>query len=358
MDYEAYELTKILRNFIIGLKSTGEILQNNLTTQKKNVRKEAELYKQQKQIELENPFNPDSKMDYIAKEYFENKTTPSKWTDARKRLYELYIQPFIGNKKVSRVIENDIDKIRKNMETTGYSRQNKNGNSNRSIEKVLYQVLKPLLEYAESNGALTKKIPPINMPNRRKKPKKRVTNASEKIALLFKAINERYQNDPFYKALFLFALFGRRWNEIATLEWCDIDLNKSTYTIQAEHNKIGIDQTYDLPLVIREPLQQLQGNDGIVFKSPITGGKLHPPRKQLVKIKEDTQIEELTMHYFRHILVTALGETGTTATVLSASLGHIRADTVDKHYRSINHLRGSQDANKQLEHIIDVEVKE
>jgi len=323
---------------------------------KRQARKEAEKYKEDKLTEIENPFNPTSNLNFIAKEYFDKKCTTSQWTTARKRLYELYIEPFVGKKQASKIIENDIDKIRKFMQDNGYSKQNEQGCSTRSIEKVLLQTLKPILEYAESNGALTKKIPPINIPNRKKHKKKSVTNASEKISLLYTTIQTRYKDDPFYRALFLFALFGRRWNEIATLTWNDVNMNNNRYTIQAEHNKVGINQTYDLPLIIKEPLLQLQDNKGLVFKSPVTGGKLHSPRKQLNKIKEDTGIDELTMHYFRHILVTALGETGTTATVLSASLGHTKAETVDEYYRTINHLKGSQDANKQLENIINVEV--
>jgi len=319
---------------------------------------DSETYKEEKRIALENPFNQESKLNFIADEYFNKKCTNSDWTKSRKRLYELYIEPLIGSKKASSIIENDIDTVRKFMETNGFSKQNANGSSIRSIEKVLLQVLKPVLEYASSNGALKRKVPPINIPNRNKKKKKIVTGASSKISTLYNAIQARYKNEPFYRALFMFALFGRRWNEIASLKWADIDLLTNSYTVQAENNKIGEAQTYDLPQPIKEPLMEIQDKNGLVFKSPVTGKKLTPPRKQLAKIKADTGIEELTMHYFRHILVTALGETGTSATVLSASLGHIRADTVDKHYRSINHLKGSQDANKQLENIIDVEVKE
>ena len=321
-----------------------------------NINSEAKNFKEKRIEELENPFNQNTTLDFIANEYFSKKCVDSKWTNARKRQYELYIKPFIGTKKISTVKENDIDTIRKSMETKGHSKQNENGCSIRTIEKILLQILKPILEYAQSNGALTKPIPSITIPNRNKKRKKIVTNATEKISLLFNTILNRYRDDPFYRALFLFALYGRRWNEIATLQWSDINLNSNRYTIRADNNKIGQDQTYDLPYHIKEPLIELQDAHGLVFKSPKTGEKLHPPRKQLAKIKEDTQIEELTMHYFRHILVTALGETGTAATVLSASLGHTRAETVDEVYRTINHLKGSQSANKQLESIIDIEV--
>ncbi|MCF6173053.1 MAG: hypothetical protein L3J44_04630 [Campylobacteraceae bacterium] len=46
---------------------------------------------------------------------------------------------------------------------------------------------------------------------------------------------------------------------------------------------------------------------GLVFKSPITGKELYAPKCQLRHIKEKVNIPELTMHYFRHILVSATG---------------------------------------------------
>jgi hypothetical protein len=58
------------------------------------------------------------------------------------------------------------------------------------------------------------------------------------------------------------------------------------------------------------------------------------------------------MHYFRHILVSAMGEMGVAGTVLSASLGHTNLDTVNQFYLSANHLKGSQTANKSIEGIL------
>jgi len=323
-------------------------------TRKDNARKEAELFKEQKKVEILQPFNPGTKVSFIAKEYFHKKCAYTKWTNDRKRLYELYIEPFIGHKQIGKISEYHIDSIRKNMETTNYHQYKEGGNSIRSIEKVLFQVLKPILKYAKSNGAI-QKLPQITIPNRpnRNKRKRKVKNASEKLVLLYNAISVRYKNDPFYRALFLFAFNGRRWGEIKTLHWESIDLNNKKYTIEAQYNKIGEDQEYFLPTDIQIALQEIYTNStGLVFKSPKTNNILNSPRRQLSKLKSDTGIQELTMHYFRHLLATALGEYGTAAPVLSAALGHTRSDTVDLYYRSANHLKGSQDAILQLEKII------
>ncbi len=219
------------------------------------------------------------------------------------------------------------------------------------------QVLKPMMQYALSNGAIDR-LPQIEMPKGMQKPtKKRVRNGTLTLATLYKVINDLYKDNPFYRALFLFALQGRRWNEIRTLDWEDINLDKNFYTISAEKNKIGMDQDYTLPVFIRQPLLEIKDNHvGLVFKSSRTGGMLSNPKKQLLKIREASKVENLTMHYFRHILVTAMGEQGAEATVLSASLGHVRSDTVDSHYRTINHLTASETATRQIEQIIDTTV--
>jgi len=232
------------------------------------------------------------------------------------------------------------------MKNTGKTRQNEVGNSHRNIVKCLRQVLKPILEYAMVNGAIDR-LPPIEIPKKETKTKKFVTKPIDKLKLLHHTIMEIYKDEPFYRALFLFALFGRRWNEIRTLEWQHIDFNENSYLIVAEHNKIGIDQYYDIPLILREALLEFRDTQhSLVFASPATGKELSSPRWQLEKIKKATGIEELTMHYFRHILVSALGSAGIPAQVLSASLGHQHSGTVTSYYQTVDHLSHSQSANE------------
>jgi len=109
-----------------------------------------------------------------------------------------------------------------------------------------------------------------------------VVDATGKMTTLYTTIMSMYQDNPFYRGLFLFALYGRRWNEIRTLQWSDINKFNATYTIRAENNKIGQDQTYELSQPIIDTLSQIKDNHtGLIFKSPITGKELYPPKKQL-----------------------------------------------------------------------------
>lgn len=345
--------------FYMNFKIDGKVIQKVLDFSDKSWDKRTRISKakselieyKEKIINSSVNFNENTYLDDLAEIYFETACDPNAdWTKERKNIYRLYCQEAIGKKRIKNIRQVDIDALRKQMETKGRSKQTKNGCSPRTIKKVLVQTLRPILQYAVENKVL-QDIPNIKAPKANNK-KKIVQDAGMKLATLYKVIVEMYADDPFYRGLFLFALYGRRWNEIRTLKWSDVDFQRARYTIRAENNKIGIDQTYELSNPIAQALYELNNEkEGLVFKSPITGYELYTPKKQLEHIKTKAQIPELTMHYFRHILVSAMGEMGTATTVLSASLGHTNLDTVNTFYLSANHTKASGIANQAIEAI-------
>lgn len=295
-------------------------------------------------------FNENSTLNQLKEVYMESREQ-SKWTQELKDIYKIHIESILGKKKIKDIQKVHLDSLVTSLRKEGKSKQNKNGCSPRTIKKVLIETLKPTLQYAVDNNVLEKlPIFPVIKLNRKKKI---VENASKKIAILYQTINELYKDDSFYRALFLFALYGRRWNEIRTLNWDSIDFLQNTYTIKAENNKIGQDQTYDLAAPLIKALHEIKNDRrGLVFKSPMTGKELYSPKNQLSRIKEKVNMPELTMHYFRHILVSAMGEMGTANTILSASLGHTNLNTVNDYYLSANHTKASAEANKTLDKLI------
>lgn len=348
------DFTKFLYRFKIdGITKRGIIDYSSKDWDKRtkvsNAKTELEK-KRKNETGIKASFTENSPLNVVADIYFETVCNgKADWTNERLNAYNLYCRKGIGKKKIKDIKVLDIDRLRKEMETKGHSKQTVNGCSPRTIKKVLMQSLKPVLQYAIDNKILSD-MPKINLPKQHKA-KKIVSDAGVKLALLYKTIYALYEHDAFYRALFLFALYGRRWNEIRTLKWTDINFLDNTYTIRADNNKIDIDQTYDLPTPIAEALSHIKSHSGLVFESPITNKELFTPKKQLAKIKEASQIPELTMHYFRHILVSAMGESGVAGTVLSASLGHTNLDTVNQFYLSANHKKSSATANKTISKI-------
>jgi len=331
---------------------------------KKNATAEATKYKDEK-LSNDSDFDLETTFTHLTEEYIKNKwgakynkddkkwSADSKWSNEKITMIDHYIYPHIKSKKASAIKERDIDKIKLAMEKQGHGRQNKDGCSPRTIRKVLLQVLKPILEYGYRNGAL-RKMPEFDVPN--KPDKKEVDNGTQQLTTLYKTITTLYKDNHFYRALFLFALYGRRWNEIRTLKWTDINFDEECYTIRPENSKIKKKKTYTLAKDIKDSLIHFQDDNGLVFVSPVTGRELSLPKTQIAKIKKESGIEELTLHYFRHIMATALSDVGMVGTVLSASLGHNNSQTVDNYYRTANSLKGSQEATTAIEHILDVEV--
>ncbi len=319
-----------------------------------------------KAINEKREFDENSTLNTVADIYFKN-ITESKWNQERKDIYNLYcrgdevkskngkvIRPKydgIGKVKIGSVRKTHIDGLRKSMESLGFTKQNADGCSPRTIQKVLTQVLKPILLSAVDNNVLTN-IPKIETPKRKRKVKT-VSDGTNKFVTLYNSIMNLYAEEPLYRALFLFALDGRRLNEILSLEWQDVNLSSRSYTIVAENNKIGENQTYFLPDFISKALIEIEDDkEGLVFKSPKTGKKLTSPKRQLSRLQAEANMPELTMHYFRHIRVTMGGELGLSAIVLSASLGHNNVKTVDDFYRTSNHLLASQQMNQIIEGVI------
>lgn len=310
------------------------------------------LEEKKKFQEVDVGFTDESTLNTVAKFFFEQACDKTaKWTAERQDAYRLYIKNDMGKKKIKNIRLADIDKLKSSMKKQGHSKQTKNGCSPRTIKKILIQVLKPIMQYALDNK-IVKEIPKIEAPKQNRE-KKIVHNAVLTLTSLYTTIMSHYADNSFYRALFLFALYGRRWNEIRTLEWKDINFKNNIYTIRSCNNKIGQDQSYTIPQQIVEALHDIKDNKkGLVFKSPVTSEELHPPKKQLEKIKNISGVEELTMHFFRHIFVSAMGDQGIAGTVLSASLGHINLDTVNNFYRTADHIRASKEANSAIEAIL------
>lgn len=345
---------KQYKKFYISFKKDGKTKQKVLDysnkmwdkkTRVSNAKQELLILKEQT-LNIGLNINENSTLDQVTDTYFKNRED-SAWKKELTTTYRVHIKDVIGKKRIKDIKKVHIETVVNSMRKKGASRQTKNGCSPRTIKKALSEALRPIFKYAVDNDVILKMpvFPEIKI-NRKKK---LVRNASETFIILYKTINDLYKDNPFYLTLFLFLYYGRRWNEVRTLEWSDINFEHNIYTVRAENNKIGQDQSYDIPLPIRNSIIKIPDNRiGLIFKSPITGKELHPPKMQLSKIKQSSKVEQLTLHYFRHILVSALGEMGTAGTILSASLGHTNLSTVDDFYRTANHTKASIEANEAI----------
>jgi len=72
-------------------------------------------------------------------------------------------------------------------------------------------------------------------------------------------------------------------------------------------------------------------------------------------LKKYLKMPELTLHYMRNVIVSALAEQGIEAVYLSGILGHKDINTINK-YLSVNHFKSSQIGLNKMDDILDAEV--
>ncbi len=307
-------------------KSSGDIKDNR--TQLKDAK--AALLNYQNEIKSGDKIDESVTLDKL----FEMKVKldkPTDWNKKKQWYYGAYIQKDLGGKKVSTIKKLHIQSILAKMEKEGLKPR---------TQKAVIEVLKPLFRMAIENK-ICKEDPTEFIKIKVIDQKKPVINASEKFVKLYTAVMEVYKDDPFMRALFLFALIGRRKGEILTLKWQNIDFENNIYWLLSDDTKPDKNQKFSLSQDLRDALLEIRQPSGLVFTSPITGGKMVNLARQVDKIREASGVKEWSLHYSRNIIVSALCERGVDAVYLSGILGHTDINTINK-YLSQNTLKASE----------------
>lgn len=287
-----------------------------------------------------------TKLNELWELYFQTLDKSTSWTFTKESFYKRYLKDPLGKKKLDSIQEHHIMAIIRHLQAEGMA--------TRTVNTTL-EILRPLFDFAIKNNAL-RDNPTRFIVLKKDNTKKIVINGAEMFKRIFEGINDYYSTQPFYRALFLFGFTGRRKGEILKLKWENIDLDNNYYWI--EDTKNNEDQKYELPHFIKEALLQVQDTrTGLVFKSPVTGRMLENTDGQMNKLKKHLEMPELTLHYMRNVLVSALAERGTEAITLSGMLGHRDATTINK-YLSLSYHNSSKKGNATMGQIIDAEVVE
>ena len=139
---------------------------------------------------------------------------------------------------------------------------------------------------------------------------------------LFKAIIN-FQ-EPLYREIFTFLLHGRRKDEVLSLTWDMIDLERKVYQIGFEINKAKKNMIYEITDELYEILINKNEKTGYVFKSNVTGDKVKNLRWAWKRILENANInKQIRIHDLRHLIgEISLNETDNSMEVVSAILGH------------------------------------
>jgi len=258
------------------------------------------------------------------------------WTKTKKSHYERYISPNIGKKAVVSIRQLHIKDVIAYQERVGLSA--------RTVKQTV-EILNPAFKEAIANRLIVYN-PMDGIKVKREKTKKIVSNATDELVRIYKAIDEEFADDPFYYALYMFAWQGRRKSEILNIRWTDIGEN---YYVLRD-TKSGEEQKIFLPDVIKGKLELFRMDTEYVFTSRRTGTRMVNIEKTTKRLKKRLG-ESFSLHYLRNVIVSAMAESGLESIYLSGALGHSDPNTITK-YLTMNYLKGSELASSLIEQVI------
>ncbi|EFU2312405.1 site-specific integrase [Campylobacter jejuni] len=205
-----------------------------------------------------------------------------------------------------------------------------------------------MIRYAVKNKWINENVT-LGLKLDRVQNKKLVTNPKGKYEAILNAILELYKDNLLYKALFLLIHSGRRRDEVLSLLWQNVDLERKTIFLpktkngEAQEHALD-DECYNALKALKDEVKQ---DKGLVFVSSVSGKKISNLARQEAKIRELSGVKEWTPHFSRHIKASFLMQNGVNPAVISGALGHRDLSTINI-YATNDTLKASQRANEAL----------
>lgn len=261
----------------------------------------------------------------------------------QRKLFEKHIAPTLGDANLDDIDAEDIIAITNNMKVTraevkdGKKVPHPDGKYPNGKEKwvmetrpaadrtkrTIYQLINPIYTHINKSNKIKFTVPtPASMTGLEP-----LENEKE-VELPITEFTKLYHYDhELYQKIFVWLMHGRRFGEVASLRYEDIDLEADEYTIRKENNKARKAMTYKLakwqrdtlPEEFPEPLKDDEGNDvsRLVFPS------VNNMEKQLNSSTVQAHFKlDCTMHDLRHILGGALVNSGVSMDIIGFILGH------------------------------------
>jgi integrase len=268
----------------------------------------------------------------LCNEYLEHiKVGQSEQTVRTKRgFYNNHIAPKFGTKYIDNIHYKDYQKLVNNLLSANVGLSPKTVTNIKDLLRTMYK-LAIKLEYIDKNPLIDIEIPRYD--NTRN-----FYMTEEKIKELFQTIIKF--DETLYRGIFTFLLEGRRLNEVLSLTWDMLDLERGSYLIPHQINKAKKDMRYIiskhlLPILKDQHLEQLETYhhvSGYVFKSPRTGQKVKDVRKAWKRILNKANIEHMRIHDIRHLIgYYATNILEMPVEKVSATLGHSSFEVTQKY---------------------------
>lgn len=246
------------------------------------------------------------------------------------------------SKPIGMIDEEDIQKTTVVIKRAGLSE--------RTSRKV-YQFVNPVFKFFNMKAAKfginipspakQQDLPPLNN-------ERGLDLSIDDIKKIFNELNN-YPLTP-VREIFMFLMHGRRFGEVITLAWKDIDFTNRTYTIRGLNNKARVDMTYHLSDRLVTCLDSLGVREsGYVFTQVKNTNKHYSDRTMRNHWKQP-----IVMHQIRNCIGMYLqNELEYGIDIVEAILGHKQNKKVTNRYAKINYTTIGRIVDEMLDDIFN-----
>ena len=285
---------------------------------------------------------------------FKSKKVPREYDEYRYRgVYNKHIHDAIGSKLLDNIDKEDVQNITNNMIVSSRAKRDKDGKkiplvdengkqmryrvkktrngkvtygehgtlryemeakpATERTKRTVYQLINPIYTYINSSNKIKYTVPsPATLDGLEALENERIV--TENITAFTKLYNYEH---PYYQKIFVWLMHGRRFGEVTSLEYEDINLDNNTYTIRAVNNKAKIDMTYILTPWQKATLDNIS-ESGLVFPS------INDATKKINSgtISSNHWDLNCTIHDLRHIIGNTLVNNDVSIEIIGRILGH------------------------------------
>lgn len=257
---------------------------------------------------------------------------PKTWAENQRR-WRLHIKEAIGSRRLDEITVADVKRIHDGLADTPIG-----ANRVVSLIRSLLNLAKQwgLLPDTHSNPAGKSKVPPY-----KERKKQRFLNAAE-WGRLAKALDqaERLQTEPVHAiaAIRLLALTGCRRDEILTLQWWQVDFDRSLINLpdakagdrSVQLNQRAVDILRGLEAIEQEQAARGNPND-YVMRGYRHGQRLIGIQRVWHRIRTAAKIPDVRLHDLRHSFASEAIAAGASLYVTGGLLGHRDSRTTQRY---------------------------
>jgi len=233
-------------------------------------------------------------------------------------LFTLWIAPIIGDLPMREIAPTHLQRIKKNMATAG--------RADRSIRYAL-EVVRQVFNFAKFNNLFDGDSPTANVKWPRKDNKRLRFLTREEADRLLEALAMRSQK--LHEMALISLHCGARADEIFSLSWGDVDLERGTLTLRDTKNTKT--RTAYMTQMVREVLaRKKRGENGDLVFPDSRGGKIQQISKTFDKVADELALNEgitdprqrVVFHTLRHTYASWMVEAGEDLYTVKKLMGH------------------------------------